>query len=1361
MPIDFYKIRSTSKGQRDSFEELVCQLFYREFCNEYSSYERYRGDGGDGGVEAIFRKDNAYEIAIQAKYWEYKEFDSKKITQLTNSLATAIQNHPSLKKYYVAIPFNLTGVTSKGKGQFDLFNEWKSKQEKNTNVEIVLWAESFLKNLLMKHDASGGISLYWFDESMISKTFWNQHIRESIAQAGKRYSPKLSIEVPLYKQLELFSTPVKSQEKLEQFLKPLRKEFRLGFSEVLKGDYPINEEEVLSIISTATQLSSQNSIEKQDILNLSELINEIIKRLLNIEEILIKELGPEFVDSPNYRQFCAEMLCTFPAEKLDSTRRVISALRNLNEWVSSLDFCLSKTKYLLITGCAGVGKTHSLVDFAKNRDESFSWIFFGEDFSSNEPWITIRNKLGLPSTISCEALFDIFNSHGLLNNCNVIIFIDALNETTNRTNWKRWLPVLREKINSYSNIKLCVSCRDTFINDVFEERNDWLEISHNGFKGQLQNAIKSFFSFYKIKYPVNPIFNNEFENPLFLHLLCKSLVSKKMKEMPIGSFGINLVISNFINSVNDIVARSCDYDPDDDLVSITLNMLASKMYENKTSLLLYSDVKKIINEILPRETYSNSLFKILTEEDILSIIKIGGEKKIRFTYERLSDFFIANHILKNTSDEKMYSFFSPDFCFANKGILEMLAILIPEKYYGKEITDYLCHETEEYIYIAFINSIQWRASDTITNNTIRLIEYCLSETNYSFEVFDALLATSTNTDSPLNVNFLSQILSKLNQMRRDYFLSSYLLDGWNRESIVKIIITSALFEDISYYDEKSLFLYCILLAWLCSATDRRVRDYSSKALTRILIQIKNKLADFLKATIYRYDDYIVERSVSSVYAALLYIQESDITQKVSDMIIKDNLIDYFDNILIRDEIRLIIELACLLDTSFLSENDLSVIQNKKSKNKFIKVDEDKYKEIIKNKPYNSHMINYVGHWYEDFQRYILCNKVDIFDLEKTDINLDDIYKWFVVRLYDSGYSDCDNLGWNFDRYIISEYGSGRARAKYAERLSKKMYWIFLHQLFGLLQSTVPLKISHYDDEKEPLKPKLLSTSLRDIDLTDLRFTVKINYPQINNPHDLISLNKNTDEWIRDDCILLSPKDFIVENLNKEWIPIHYSFSERLSETDKERPYREHCTQIYALLIKTEDLGTVEKDILPELFFGNVFDNEKEDYRLYMGEFPRSRTLLEQIEQGKWNNQIFDKKELFPTTMEFLRGQNWEYDCSPESDNLIGPSLKLIELLSLCWDKKNGWQDQNNNLIYFHNETDNNVYLKKESVQDIINKGYSLLFRTYSEKLIVNESYMAGGYHEFRGLYSLNADFSLKVISETEECKIGESYEEEN
>ena len=50
--IDFSRISSFQSGQRDSFEELVCQLARRENFPQGSIYKRVDGAGGDGGVEA-------------------------------------------------------------------------------------------------------------------------------------------------------------------------------------------------------------------------------------------------------------------------------------------------------------------------------------------------------------------------------------------------------------------------------------------------------------------------------------------------------------------------------------------------------------------------------------------------------------------------------------------------------------------------------------------------------------------------------------------------------------------------------------------------------------------------------------------------------------------------------------------------------------------------------------------------------------------------------------------------------------------------------------------------------------------------------------------------------------------------------------------------------------------------------------------------------------------------------------------------------------------------------------------------------------------------------------------------------------
>ncbi len=67
-PIDFSRIRSSPKSQRDSFEGLTVQLF-RSACPvpAGSNFHSLRGDGGDGGVEGFFRTPGNEVLGIQAK----------------------------------------------------------------------------------------------------------------------------------------------------------------------------------------------------------------------------------------------------------------------------------------------------------------------------------------------------------------------------------------------------------------------------------------------------------------------------------------------------------------------------------------------------------------------------------------------------------------------------------------------------------------------------------------------------------------------------------------------------------------------------------------------------------------------------------------------------------------------------------------------------------------------------------------------------------------------------------------------------------------------------------------------------------------------------------------------------------------------------------------------------------------------------------------------------------------------------------------------------------------------------------------------------------------------------------------------
>ena len=92
--IDFRNIVPRNGSQSDAFEEFCCQIARRcPEAPEGSEYVRYRGAGGDGGVECILRLPNGEEWGWQAKYI----FDLQRAkAALDESVATALSIHPKL-----------------------------------------------------------------------------------------------------------------------------------------------------------------------------------------------------------------------------------------------------------------------------------------------------------------------------------------------------------------------------------------------------------------------------------------------------------------------------------------------------------------------------------------------------------------------------------------------------------------------------------------------------------------------------------------------------------------------------------------------------------------------------------------------------------------------------------------------------------------------------------------------------------------------------------------------------------------------------------------------------------------------------------------------------------------------------------------------------------------------------------------------------------------------------------------------------------------------------------------------------------------------------------------------------------------
>lgn len=1333
MEVDFYKIRKTSKGQRDSFESLVCSLFHKKF-DQLGEYQCYRGDGGDGGVEAIFICPDNSEIGVQAKFWENNEFGSSQKSQLDDSLKTALENHPKLKTYYVAIPFDLTGNVSAGKrkSQTQRFDEWKSKSEELYSIKIELWSKSILCDILQEVDISKGLQRYWFDENILTEEQRLAHIRDAKSQAGEKYTPDLNVGVPLMNTLDSFTNIEFLNKQCRDKIRTIQKDFLKDsyFQEALGESYNCDQSICLFIDLLKNIINRKNVEEscKNLVKSCQELFPVLEKGEQEQLQILKNKFGDKFVDNERFRQFQAQYMCDFPAAKLDKIREFKTFLSSLLYWMDGDSFRVSYSNFLAIKGPAGIGKTFCVIDYVEqNKDCAAHYIFYGDDFNNDEPWRVILNKLGMSPSISRDELFGSLEACAESLDKTSVIFIDALNESNERKNWKKWLAPLINQISCYPHLKLCVTCRDTYWSDVFREEDKYIVVEHNGFWGQEQKAIRAFFKHYKLSEPLYPLFNQEFGNPLFLRLFCESFRNESFAEFPKGKIGLKTVYQRYIDKKTRLIADACDLDPDDDRVRMYLEALAEEMTITQKRFVERGRAKDIAKKFHKTDAFAQSLFSQMEKEGLLSFYNYDSKKIVRFSYDRMADYFVAQKLL---CDEKQLGFAlnNSEWLERNAGTLEMLAILLPEEK-NIELCDCFSDTEKDLWFLPFVRSLSWRSNESLTRHTKEIVVDLAKEGRYCENVLLSCLNVATVPDNPLNINFFEDVfLFSRKACDRDPVISFAFRNGYEQKRSVFELIDLALYqEDLHQYSDNSLFLWAKTLCWFLAHPDRRIRDKSSKALVRILLANFRLSAEMLNHFEDIDDEYITERIIESVYASVLLSHNVNYAIDCARIIISMNFIEKYENVIVHDTCRLIVEHAYSLDASFISKEEHENLISKWPNKFFEKVDENTYQSLILKDEFSSKKINYVGRWYTDFQRYVLVNKIDDFDLDSKNISYDDVYKWFVVELSKLGYPGNKSKCWLYDTQTLNGYGFDRMRAVYAERLSKKYYWILLHRLVGLLQNTVPYKKKSWDDSPEPTEPRLYSLDLRQIDLTDIRYNSEYKYPLLIWKNPSFKSNGANEEWLNGqndffdaDSVIGGLKD---ENDNS-WIPLHLYKDVKLRSHNSDYNYKDSCILVVAYLSTKEYIESLSKDDLDYFISGAPMQGDSNEYQLYLGEYPIARSYYEKVECDEIAECNSRFGELCKTSFEFLRGSEWEYDCSysdldeKESEKLAGaikfPSKKLIEALDLCWDGFYGWLNSERLLICFQNKE--GLFIAKDALTRLLGEDNALLINVYREKI---------------------------------------------
>ena len=333
--IDFRQIVPRCGGHREAFEELCCQLAQRT-VPQNAPFIRLHGAGGDGGVECFVDLPDDNRMGWQAKY----VFDiGSLLTQATKSLTTALNIHPTLTRYVVCFPFDLTGPTGRqGLSGQEKFDNWRKRQEQKALVDghqltIEAWPAFKLRELLLEHDASGGVREFFFNQKILTNEWLSEHLGLAKKTAGPRYTPELNIKTNLWKWFAAFGRTTAWSNEFKNKIRSCRKAQEHLASALHRADSdsmsPVwpedSREEAQSLAADMVVFLNECdglvTVDDSDLYRRCvNTLDDLLDRLASIESQLVEDLeaqhGKGKADSPGFRQFMAEYMVSFPASNL-------------------------------------------------------------------------------------------------------------------------------------------------------------------------------------------------------------------------------------------------------------------------------------------------------------------------------------------------------------------------------------------------------------------------------------------------------------------------------------------------------------------------------------------------------------------------------------------------------------------------------------------------------------------------------------------------------------------------------------------------------------------------------------------------------------------------------------------------------------------------------------------------------------------------------------------------------------------------------------------------------------------------------------------------------------------------------------
>ena len=958
-------------------------------------------------------------------------------------------------------------------------------------------------------------------------------------QAGPRYTPKLNVDLPIAEIFDGLSRTRKFYTEIRKHYGTLNRNFQHVSPKYENASLQATYDDLRCEISKLTKLLSGLTEYNSKEIPWSE-VNHLARKAEAAIWEFSNKLNDEGKKAESEKTSATAERHSLGSERIEyALREIQEELRYLEELSSSAKAKLSNNPFLFLTGVAGTGKTHLLCDVVESRfisGESLpAVVAFGENFVVTEdPFNQIIRQLDL--TLNRNEFLRTLNDAGKKSACRALIVIDALNETEERSFWKRNLGEVASEVKKYPNLGLVISIRSGFEEEVLteEQMECFVREEHWGFQFREWEAVNKFFQEFQIPMPEIPLFLPEFQNPLFLLLFCKAFQArgtkkKGKKDWQIfrGHEGATYIFETFVKRVADRVASGFklpmgkNHKGEYVIWDTVIEKIAEKMVHQGSDRIAEEKVAEVVKTAHPSVDCEHFILEL---ERNLLLVKVPRYSKdegkhegfdYRFPFQKFSDHLIGRYIFKRFEKESGSNgknletakrFFSEPSEFGkllartwDRGIIEALSIQCPEHLKGCELVDVAPYLRDVPLaQEALVESLIWRKPTAFSadrQNTLTYINSVIFRTEHGRDgLFNALLAVAPIPNHPFNSDRLHQHLSKFSMAKRDAWWSIFLhRQHGTRGSVDRLIKWGWSEHDKTYITDDAVRLYAIALSWFLTTPNRFLRDKATKALAALLTGKLNVVLALLKKFKGVNDPYVAERLYAVAYGCALRSSKDGDGLKALSKWVYNEVFKHGnppEHILLRDHARGIIEVAL--------KHTLSLRLPKKKVQPPYKsrwISRFPTNETIKSYLYDHESDGFKDHFwaqnsmiysmqpeyseitsiYGDFGRYTFQMALSDFSYPD-NVTMQKLSNWVIKRVLELGYDV--NLHGTFDRNL-NRHLPGRSEPK-AERIGKKYQWIALHELLARVSDKFEIKYESWTNRTEKYEGPWQLT-IRDID----------------------------------------------------------------------------------------------------------------------------------------------------------------------------------------------------------------------------------------------------------------------------------------